>query len=176
MALSKERVEAQIRAIGKFNSFFTRKEIKHLPEVMRDGEEILFMTSGITDGNTWLVTATNLRLLFLDKGMIYGLKQIEYPYEKISTIAHKTGLMFGEIVIGTSSGDVKIETISKADVPKMTEIISNRINALNARTAGAPATQAADDLPAKLERLAALKEKGLLTDAEFAEAKARLIR
>lgn len=173
MALSKEKVEAQVHAIGKFNSFLTKKEIRHLPEVMRDGEEILFMTSGITEGNTWLITATNLRLLFLDKGMIFGLKQIEYPYEKISTIAHKTGLMFGEITIGTSSGDVKIETISKADVPKMTEIISNRINAVNAKT---PAAQPADDILAKLERLAALKEKGLLTDAEFAEAKARLMR
>lgn len=178
MALSKEEVEAQLRAIGRigrFDSFRTERGFSHLPGAMREGEEILFMISGSTDGYGGLITATNMRVLFLGEGIICGSKLIECPYEKISAISHETGLMSGEIIISTFSSDVKFATLDRADVPKMAETISNRINAVNAKMSNIPALPPADGMLAKLERLAALKEKGLRTDAEFAEAKAKLI-
>lgn len=171
MALSKEEVEAQIRAIGRFDSFRTERGFSHLPGVLQEGEEIVFMISGAVDGYSGLITATNLRLLFLGEAIICGLKLIECPYEKICAIAHEIGLTYSWITIGTSSGKVNFATLSKADVPKMTEIISSRISAVNAKTPDVPAPRPADDMPAKLGRLAALKEKGSPTDAEFAEGK-----
>ena len=177
MALSKDVVDAQIKSVGLFDSFGTKKEIAFLPEIMRESEEILFLTSGFTDGNTWLITATNMRLIFLDKGFIYGLKQIEYPYDKISSISHKLGMLMGKISIGTSSGDVIIDNIAKADVSKMNEIISNHIhNQYTHTTPTAVGSKApVDDIISKLERLGSMKEKGLLTDEEYVAAKAKLL-
>ena len=57
------------------DQFFTKKELKHLPEILREGEQLLAFTSGIMDGNTWLISLTDRRIIFLDKGMIWGLKQ-----------------------------------------------------------------------------------------------------
>ena len=43
------------------------------------------------------------------------------------------------------------------------------------QAAAAPAAEAAVDSVAEIERLGALKEKGLLTDEEFAAAKAKIL-
>lgn len=40
-----------------------------------DGEEVLAFSSGLMDESTWLITLTNTRIIFLDKGMIYGLNK-----------------------------------------------------------------------------------------------------
>ena len=53
--------------------FFTKKELYYLPEVLMENEPVLAYTSGFMDGNTWLITLTDRRIIFLDKGLIYGL-------------------------------------------------------------------------------------------------------
>ncbi len=59
----------------------------------------MYVTSGLYNNNTYLIVCTDLRLLFLDKGMIYGLKFHEFPFEKINSVSYKKGLLFGEIII-----------------------------------------------------------------------------
>ncbi|MCS4448526.1 PH domain-containing protein [Clostridium botulinum] len=76
------QIQQQMKEVNVTDTFGTKKEIKFLPEVLREDEEIKYMTSGFLDGNTWLVTCTNKRVIFLDKGMIFGLKQKEIPLEK----------------------------------------------------------------------------------------------
>ncbi|EPS49988.1 hypothetical protein CFSAN002368_16300 [Clostridium botulinum A1 str. CFSAN002368] len=72
------QIQQQMKEVNVTDTFGTKKEIKFLPEVLREDEEIKYMTSGFLDGNTWLVTCTNKRVIFLDKGMIFGLKQKKY--------------------------------------------------------------------------------------------------
>lgn len=64
-----------LEVIKETNSFFNigaRKEVKYLPNILRDDEEIYYVTSGRLQGNTWLITCTNKRLLFLDRGLFFG--------------------------------------------------------------------------------------------------------
>lgn len=69
------------------------KEIKHLPEVLQDNKIICYLTSGLIEGNTWLIVCTNKRVIFLDKGLLYGLEQLEISLDKINSISQKRGLM-----------------------------------------------------------------------------------
>lgn len=94
-------VDAQIRALGEIDKFGTKKEISYLPEILTPGEEIHGLCSGFMDGNTWLCVATSKRILMLDKGLLLGLKQIELPLSQIKSVSHKTGLIFGELLIET---------------------------------------------------------------------------
>ena len=48
------------------DQFFTKKELNHLPEVLSDGEQVLPLP-GLMDGNTWLVTLTDRRIIFSTK-------------------------------------------------------------------------------------------------------------
>lgn len=80
---------------------------------LKDNENIMYVTSGLYNNNTYLIVCTDLRLLFLDKGMIYGLKFHEFPFEKINSVSYKKGLLFGEIIIHHGSSSIAIGSISK---------------------------------------------------------------
>ncbi len=166
--------DQQLKALGDFHQWFTRKEINHLPEILSKGERIRALTSGLYQGNTWLITVTDQRLLFLDKGMMFGLKQVELPLKQISALSHKTGLMFGEIHISTSGGNSVIQSIPKSEVAKIAAIISTLVRQVQEVKSAAVATQPVD-VASQLERLAALMEKGILTREEFAAQKAKLL-
>jgi hypothetical protein len=73
---------------------------------------VLGWTNGFYEKQTWLITVTDRRLLFLNKGFIYGLKQLELPLAQISAISCETGIFFGDITVATSGGNKKIETTS----------------------------------------------------------------
>lgn len=83
---SEEYILEKIREMDKVDSFGTKKEIKELPNILKDDEELIYITSGFNDGNTWLIACTDKRILFLDKGMIFGLKQKEIPLDKVHSI------------------------------------------------------------------------------------------
>lgn len=175
MAVDKSVVDEQIARLGDFDKWFTKKERNYLHEVLGPGETIHALTSGILDGNTWLVTVTDRRVLFLDKGMVFGLKQVELPLAHISAVAHKTGLMFGKIEVSTAGGAKCISMIEKKDVPKVAKIISDLVLEASAPLSGHVETAPQQDIVSQLERLAGLRSQGVLTDEEFGQQKARLL-
>ena len=123
-------VEAQIRNVEekygmKLDTFGTKKEVKYLPEALYDNEVINYLTSGFLDNGTWLLVCTNLRILALDKGMVFGLKQQEIPLEKISSVGFKKKLMFAEVEIVTSSSKIKIDNLYKEQVENFVRAINS---------------------------------------------------
>ncbi|AOK57258.1 PH domain-containing protein [Burkholderia stagnalis] len=164
------------REIGD-DQFFTKKELNHLPEILMDGEQVLAFSSGLMDGNTWLIVLTDHRVLFLDKGLIYGLKQISINLDKVNSVSGTTGIMFGEIRIEDGASERIIKNVWKKTVVPFTNKVRDAIREYTraSHPAAAPAPTSADDVVSKLERLAALKERGILTDAEFAEQKAKIL-
>ena len=67
----KKEYDRIAKEIGDDN-FFTKKELNYLPEALADGEQVLAFTFGFLDGNTWLLTLTDRRLIFLDKGIKFS--------------------------------------------------------------------------------------------------------
>lgn len=171
-------VQQQIKALGNVDTFGTKKEIKHLPDVLYGDESVLGLTSGLMDGNTWLIVCTERRVIFLDKGMIYGLKQRETGLDKINSIEHKTGLVMGSIVIWDGASGMTIKNVMKASVKPFVDAVNNAIADMK-RAASAPTPSAApssdDDVVSRLERLATLKERGIITDDEFLSQKAKIL-
>ena len=113
MPVSKEVVKEQIRKVGMFHKWFVGKELRALPQVLNEGEEIAFLTSGY-DGkrNTVLVVATNQRLLVMDSGFIYGSDDRAFPYNKINSIRGIRGLLFGKLSLRLRAG----QDVLKRDV------------------------------------------------------------
>lgn len=167
-------IEAQIKALGKLDTFGTKKEIRELPGIIAEGETILGMGSGMMDGNTWLITVTDRRVILLDKGLVFGLKQLELPLARIKSVTHKTGLMFGEILIDTGGDTKKVQNMMKADAPKLAGLISDLVHRAN-QGFEAQRRPSGEDTVSKLERLATLREKGILTDAEFQAEKTKIL-
>lgn len=162
------------------DQFFTKKELKHLPEVLMEGEQVLAFSSGFMDGNTWLIALTDKRILFLDKGMIFGLKQTAIDLDKVNAVSGETGLMLGKITIQDGAGSRTIDNVQKKTVMNFTNKVRDAIEARKTSVRSQPSTpttsDAADDVVSKLERLAALLEKGVISQEEFNQQKAKILR
>lgn len=96
--------------------FFTTKELDVLPKILAPMEQVLSFSSGLMDGNTWLIVLTDRRILFLDKGLLYGLKQTSIDLENVVVIEGSTGLVFGSISISTAAGPREIRNTWKRSV------------------------------------------------------------
>ena len=103
----KQSVMRELKQLPTFNMFGTKKEVSYLPEILNPDERVLGLISGFLDGNTWIIALTDRRVIFLDKGMLYGLKQRELPLDKINSISQKRGLLLGSITIQDGASAIK---------------------------------------------------------------------
>jgi hypothetical protein len=179
---SKKELQIEYKRIAEKigdDEFFTKKELNYLPEILTNDEEIIAFSSGLMDGNTWLITLTDKRIIFLDKGMIYGLKQTVINLDKINSISGQTGIIFGEIFIEDGAQERHIDNVWKKTVKPFTnlvmEAIENHRNKLNTPQVIQQQVTAEDPYE-KLEKLAGLKDKGIISEDEFNTAKQKLLR
>lgn len=131
--LSVEDVKERFKEVGVLKQFGTKKEVAELPNHIDDenGEIIVYACSAMLDGNTWLMVCTNKKLLFLDKGMVYGFEKVEMPLSKINSINYKTGLVLGEISIHHGSAYMNLECIDKKALKPMVDSINNVLKDYN---------------------------------------------
>lgn len=159
--------------------FFTKKELDHLPEILLDGERVISFTSGMMDGNTWLITLTDKRIIFLDKGMLYGLKQAVIDLDKVNAVSGETGLILGSISIQDGATSRTIKNVQKKTVVNFTNKVRDALEARKRPQSfhSTPTNSAeSSDIISQLERLASLKEKGILSQDEFEQQKSKLIQ
>jgi len=158
------------------DQFFTKKELNYLPEALSDGEQVIAFTSGLMDGNTWLITLTDRRIIFLDKGMIYGLDQTTIDLDKINAVSGSTGIIFGKITIEDGASRREIDNVWKKTVKiftnKVQDAIERKRHLSRQPTVAVPVEE---DPYSKLERLSGLKDKGIITKDEFLKEKRKIL-
>jgi len=180
----------------------TSGELDHLPEMMAPDELLFSLASGYMDGNFWLIALTDRRVLFLDKRLLYGMEQHFIDLDKINAVSGETGWFFGSIQIQDGATMREISNVRKKAVNPFVNKVSDAINLRKDRLMAPPGRSLAGHanslevsvggradgldrvdnggaaearLIDDLERLAALRERGVLSEDEFAEAKAQLL-
>lgn len=177
---SASELKAEYNRIARLtgdDQFFTRKELAHLPEVLANNEPVLGFCSGMMDGSTWLIALTDRRIIFLDKGLLFGLKQVSIDLDKVNAVTGSTRLVFGSIAIEDGARNRFINNVQKRTVVAFANLVRDAMEARK-RPAAPPALTpppVADDVITHLERLAVLRQGGILTDDEFVAQKARIL-
>lgn len=169
-------IQSEINSLPCKDDWGTKKEIAELPYVLSIDENIKAMTSGVTDGNTWLMLCTNKRVLMLDKGMIYGLKLIDIPLDQINSISHSKGLVLGKISITDGAKTRTIENVSKATVNFFVEAV-NKAKEEYKRDINVPVTQVVNSVSVadELIKFKQLLDVGVLSQEEFDNKKKELL-
>ncbi len=170
-----EQIEGQIKGLDGCSRFLGKKEIKELPNILWEDENVEKIVQGLYGNGLGILTATNKRLVFIDKGLMWGLKVEDFPYDKISSIQYETGIMFGEITIFTSGNKAKIQQVDKQQARDLCEYVRARISGIKEHASAPKVTPPDNDIITQLERLAKLKDSGALTEEEFVTAKRKLI-
>lgn len=175
---SYEEIMNQIKSLEGVEKLLARKELKELPAILWEDEKVEDIVQGRYNNHSGVLVATNKRLIFIDKTLLGKLYVEDFPYDKITSIQYKTGWVFGEITIYASGNKAEIKDVLKGHVKRFAEYVRARITAPKEHASlSAMQTQSINnvDFLSQLERLATLKEKGLISDEEFEAAKKRLL-
>jgi hypothetical protein len=178
-----DEINLQIKNLGGVEGFLGRKEIKELPNILWADESVENIIQGTYNNGNGILVATNNRLVFVDKGILFGLKVEDFPYDKISSIQYETGIIMGQLTIFTSGNKAIIDNVVKAKVRVFGDAVRAKISAPKAAPTSQPvinvhsipAPQENVNVAEQLERLAKLKEQGILTEEEFAGQKKKLL-
>jgi hypothetical protein len=157
------------------DGFFTKRELNHVQSILMENEQVLAFTSGLMDAHTWLIVLTDRRILFLHKGMIYGLKQTSIDLAKVNAVTADTKLLFGTIRIEDSARQRTIERVSKKSAIRFTNKTREALDALN-KPLDYSTNNTVESTVSTLEKLLSLKERGVLNEEEFEEQKNRILR
>lgn len=171
-----QEVKQQANKLDGVSKFLSRKEINELPKILWENEAVENMAQGTYNNGSGLLVASNKRLLFIDKGW-FSLKVEDFPYDKISSIQYETGMLSGSITIYCSGNKAAISNIiPKQKCRDFAEYIRARISKpMEHASMPTAAASSGNSVADQLEKLASLREKGVLTDEEFANEKRKIL-
>ena len=172
------QVKQQIEAYPHGYIFWTKKEIRTLPKVLDNHETIKAYTSGMLNGKTWLAVCTDRRLIFLNCNMFIGMEQAQMPLDRVQSIDHQFSLFFGTISVFDGVNVFSLRMVLKSSIAPFVKATEEAMYALRQGQTGraaTPATAQPADVASQLAKLAELKEKGYLSDAEFQAQKKKLL-
>jgi len=148
-----------------------KRELKKLAEHLHDGETVRFIAQGTYDGRQGIIVLTDLRLLFLFHGWTGQSKQ-DFPLGLISSVQTKPALGTGELRVFVAGSDSVISGIMKRDLEPLAEAVRQGMAARPTPQTQPPppAGSTATDPYEALQKLASLRDAGILSPEEF-EAK-----
>ncbi|AXG38857.1 hypothetical protein EGCR1_09105 [Enterococcus gilvus] len=171
-----QRIEEQLSQLGLLDTFGTKKEIKSLPDYIDNDEDVKYVTSGFYDGNTILLVLTNQRMLFLDKGMLYGVNKIEIPIDKINSVSYKKGMLLSTLKMFNGAAPVEIKNIDNNTIERLTKEINSAIKEYSVSNSqpmniNQNSFSAADEI----KKFKELLDLDVITQEEFNEKKKELL-
>lgn len=193
-------VKAQIKTLPHKYIFYTKREIKYLPKILTNDEKIIALTSGYHGKTTVLLVCTNRRLLFVDKGMFFGLRVRQINLDRIQAIDSSYVIIFGSIQVWDGAAAYRVSLVLKDSIEPFVRSVRDAMqqyrsiamrDAIGGNFTPAPQTEPAPkpsayhppkakpvaevDMLEHLERLAKLKKDGHLSDEEFEAQKKKLL-
>ena len=171
-----DTIKSQMESAGVSDLFGTKKEVKALPEILNDDEHIVYATSGIVNNNTVLVVLTQKRVIFIDKGLIYGIKSTEIPLDMVNGVSYSKGILLGKVSITNGAITTAIDNVNKNTAPVLTDKIKETAEqykeSLRPPVKNTP-IQVLDG-PDQIKKYKSLEDEGIITHEEF-EAKKKQI-
>lgn len=151
------------------------REIRKLAEHLWDGETVQVLVAGQYAGAAGLLTLTDRRLLFTFDGPLKSVSE-DFPLGRVSSIQWSSGVIFGKVVIFASGTKAEIANVDKNRGKALVDTARDRIGPEHPVPAPTPTpVETGDGIGDQLMKLAALRDAGVLSDQEFAAAKAHVL-
>jgi hypothetical protein len=156
-----------------------KRELKKLHDHVFDDEKVSFIAQGTYAAHQGVVALTDQRLVFVFHGLVQVVVE-DFPLRNITSVASKKGLGSGTLIVHVAGAASHISGVVNADLGYLIDHLRRLTSASPiASTPAAPVAPVAApvvlDLADQLEKLAGLRDRGILTDEEFAEQKKRLL-
>lgn len=168
-----DEIKDELEKLDINPTFFARKEIHELPDILSVDEKIVYLVEGRNKINNHhiILVATDRRVIFVDKEFMYGLKVEDFSYSKISSIQYETALLLASIDIHVADDVVEIDGVGKYDA----ELFCEKVRDFMAHPEEYVQAKTEPTVLDQLEQLGRLKENGVLSEEEFNDQKKKLI-
>ena len=124
-------------------------------------------------GLNGIAILTNKRVAFFRKGMM-SMKFEPWPLEKVSSVESRKGLMFFEFKLYTSGDAMDLRTADKDAGQRFVMALQSQLAALTSKTDASPQSDAGDPIE-RLEKLAKLKDAGIVSEAEYEKLRQQIL-
>ena len=158
------------------------REGERLAELMAPGELLLWVCSGHGSAgwetSSVLAALTDRRIVIINNRWGGGSEATLIELENVNRISGDNGVVMGGVTIQDGTIEHKITLMAKARVipfvQRAREAVDARKSAVGSAAPGSPAASA-DDIISKLERLADLRDRGVISELEFNDQKIKLL-
>ena len=172
-----KEILSKLKELDKLAKYGAKPELKELPNILFDDETIKEVISCFFDGRNWLAFCTNKRVILLSKGMIFGFKQVEIPLEEINSIKASKNMIVGTIVIYDEANTMVLENVLHEYLQPFVSAVNRGREALKQSFMHNVKVEEKkeEDFIDQLERLAVLRDKGIVTEEEFQAKKKQIL-
>ncbi|MGU3375574.1 PH domain-containing protein [Chryseobacterium sp. M5A1_1a] len=184
----KQKIKQELESLNANLSVYTRGEIKELPYLISEDEKIIAITDAqfIKTLDAGILVATQKRMLSVSKSMFGSAKIIDYLNGTIESVSFVTDPKSPIIKLHLDERVVEFECyLDREDAEKFYDTIKgiyNKPQETDINPVAQPKKQTSpvkavstEEIFEQLEKLGRLRENGILTDAEFAEQKKKLL-
>ena len=100
--MNKHDLEKRLRELGLYSSYFQRKELKPLSQMLKEGEQLNCILTGVYNGNRSMLAVTDRRLLVIFAG-VFGSGEFKVvKREAVKSHWFNKKLLFSEAGFATS--------------------------------------------------------------------------
>ena len=197
-----DEIKDQIVALNARLSVLANEEVNELDKVLDRNEKLLAIAECIYLQNKreGIIFATPGRIVFIDKKILGGIVRNEFPLQEIVAIDHEESLLSSLLKISIQGASAEFKLHNKNDGRGFTHLLNRTFNshenqgnepqrqdsrALQAFSQIIPdlveenvfttGKETSDTVFEQLDKLGKLRENGVLTEAEFAEQKKKLL-
>ncbi|MFS4472604.1 PH domain-containing protein [Chryseobacterium sp. T20] len=179
-----QKIKNELQMLNANLSIFTKGEIKELPYLISEEEQIIAITDAqfVNTLAAGILVATPTRLISVSKAIFGDAKINDYPNETIKAVSFVTDPRSPIIKLHLDERVVEFECfMDKEDAEKFYDKIKGAYNnpqEQSSKQIGSTnkvVSVSSEEVLNQLEKLGKLRENGILTDAEFAEQKKKLL-
>lgn len=155
---------------GEF--LFVGKELDELPSKLTQTEQLRMVVSGQSNKRSGILVLTNTRIFWYARRNFGGSDFQEVLLSKVGGASVSRSGIANKLEVTFSGGSIEVSISSNSAANEFAAAVQSLFESNpNFVSNNLPP----DDIITKLERLAALKDKGILTDVEFAAQKKILL-
>jgi hypothetical protein len=151
---------------------FVKKELRALADMLPDNEEPLAAVRGFAGGwNTVLIVLTPRRIIFMDAGVVYGLKISDIPLRAVNAISHSSGIWFCNLIVTNGADNTFVRNVFVKEAKQFSKDVDAALlqwsNGLN----NASVVSDADEI----SKYKKLFDDGVITEAQFMKKRDELL-
>ena len=118
--------------------------------------------------------ATEKRIIFFSK-KLFGYDLESFPLSKIAAIEMSKGMMGKSITLKMSGNESKMKWINKGEPETLVNYVREHMGEHRNPSEPTQPMAQVDDIPGQIQKLASLRDAGILTEEEFQSKKTELL-